>query len=284
MRIGEIKELIRYHNLGISPRRLGQHFLVDPHALERLAKEIQAGEADRVIEIGAGLGALTEALLRTQAMVYAVERDRRFSSVLADRFKGRENFILVRSDILKLDLASYALGEPQSLRVIGNIPYSLTSPILDFLIGQRQWIRRVVLTVQKEVADRIVARPGGRICSSITWMVQSAFKPTLVFTIPPGAFYPKPKVTSAVLRLEPWPTPRLPVEEEAGVLALVRSTLIHRRKTLLNALQATGRWTDRKAVLACLIQLGLDPQRRPETLNLEEFLTLHRGLRTLRMK
>ena len=128
MNVREIKELIRHYHLGISPRRMGQNFLVDPKALERIALTIGARPEDRVLEIGAGLGALTEALLATGAVVHAVERDAGFLRVLTDRFKGSDRLQLIRSDVLQLDLGSIAVGEPKSLLVVGNIPFSMTSP------------------------------------------------------------------------------------------------------------------------------------------------------------
>ncbi len=192
MNVRTIKELIRHYHLGISPRRMGQNFLVDPKALERIARAIGATPEDRVLEIGAGLGALTEALLATGAVVQAVERDAGFLRVLTDRFKESDHLQLIRSDVLQLDLGSIAVGEPKSLLVIGNIPFSMTSPILEFLLRQRQWVKRAVLTVQKEVAQRIVAHPNTKQYSSITLLVQVAFKPAIAFTIPPNAFYPQP--------------------------------------------------------------------------------------------
>ena len=273
-----IKLLIRQYNLGISPRRMGQHFLVDPRALARIASEIGAIPGERLLEIGAGLGALTEELLVSGATVYAVERDARFLKVLTDRFRSSENLQLVRSDILKVDLGSYALAEPKSLLVVGNIPYSMTSPILEFLIHQRQWVKRVVLTIQKEVALRIVASPGTKVYSSISLFVQSAFKPSIAFTIPPGSFYPQPKVTSAVLRLDPLPHPIISPDEEAAVLKLGRLLFAHRRKTILNVLSMSGLGFTKEDLSSRLKNALIDPIRRPETLTIPEVVSLHRAL------
>ncbi len=278
MNVRAIKELIRHYNLGISPRRLGQHFLVDPKVLARLGGQIEAKPDDRVLEIGAGLGALTEQLLQTGAVVYAVERDARFLRVLTDRFRNAANLQFVRSDILRVDLSSYAMGDKHSLLVVGNIPYSLTSPILEFLLHQKQWVRRAILTIQKEVADRIVAHPGNKVYSSISVFVQVAFRPSIAFTIHPGAFYPQPKVTSAVLQLDPLSEPSVPVEDEQGVLKLVRAVFSYRRKTLLNALIASGNWGKREGILPRLKHAGIDPLRRPETFTLSEFAKLYRSL------
>ncbi len=281
LNVRAIKELVRQYNLGISPRRLGQHFLVDPKALTRIAQVVGAAADDRILEIGAGLGALTEALLAAGATVYAIERDPRFVRVLTDRFQDHRDLTIIRSDILQMELGPpYAL-EPKSLLVAGNIPFSMTSPILEFLLKQRQWVKRAVLTVQKEVAQRIVAKPGTKAYSSITLLVAVAFKPTIAFTIHPGAFYPQPKVTSAVLCLDPLPEPVVPPEEEEAVLKLVRRIFTHRRKTLLNALHTGGMDLPKEIILERLKAAQIDPTRRPETLALPEARTLHRCLSTL---
>ena len=280
LNVRAIKELVRQYNLGISPRRLGQHFLVDPKALTRIAQVVGATADDRILEIGAGLGALTEALVQTGAFLYAVERDPRFVQILNDRFQDHPKLQIIRSDILQMDLSPYA-ATPKSLLVVGNIPYSMTSPILEFLLAQRQWVKRAVLTVQKEVADRIVASPGTKAYSSITLLVAVAFKPRIAFTIHPGAFYPQPKVTSAILRLDPLPEPVVPPEEEEAVLKLVRRIFTYRRKTLLNALSTGGIDLSRESILERLKAAQIDPTRRPETLALPEARTLHRCLSTL---
>ena len=274
LNVRDIKEIARKYNLGISPRRMGQCFLIDGRAIPRIAVELGAQPGDSVLEIGAGLGALTEELLQSGATVYAVERDRRFLEVLTDRFKENGNLQLVRSDILEMELGPYAQGAPGSLLVVGNIPYSLTSPILEFLLKQRKWVKRVLLTIQKEVADRIVAKPGSKVYSSISMGVQIAFAPKIAFTIHPGAFYPQPKVTSAVLRLDPLERPAVPPEREEAILRLVRSIFTHRRKTLLNALISGGVAIPKEELKRRLKEAGIDPVRRPETLDLQDLSRL----------
>lgn len=284
MNVRQIKALIQQYGFGISPRRLGQHFLLDQRILARIAGLLAAKEGDRILEIGAGLGALTEELLATGATVYAVEKDPRFLRVLTDRFRDKPSLQLVRSDILRVDLGSYALCEPRSLLVVGNIPFSLTSPILEYLVHQRIWVRRAVLTIQKEVATRIVAKPGGRDYSSLTLLVQIAFQPSVAFTIHPGAFYPQPKVTSAVLRLDPLPAPAVPADEEEALLTFIRKLFTHRRKTVANAILTAGWEGDRQQLLELFHQGGIDPIRRPETFGLAELVELNRKLGVLRSR
>ncbi len=276
--VREVKDLVRHYNLAISPHRMGQHFLIEPKVLERIAAQAGAGPDDRVIEVGPGLGALTGPLLATGATVYAVEKDRRFVEVLTDRFKDNPRLQLVRSDILEVDLSSYALGEPHSLIVVGNIPYSLTSSILEFLVRQRQWVRRAVLTIQKEVAQRIIAKPGGKAFSSISLFVSVAFKPSIAFQISSGCFYPRPKVTSGVLRLDPLPAPVVSPEEEEKLLRFIRSLFTHRRKTVLNAITSTGTGLEKAEIQRRLSEAGIDSVRRPETFSLSELAALHRLL------
>jgi len=275
----EIKELARRYNLSISPRRMGQNFLVDPRQLERIAHTVGATAGDKVLEIGAGLGALTEQLLATGATLYAVEKDAKFTKVLGERFPDSKNLQVIHSDILELDLAAYAQAEPKSLIVVGNLPFSMTSPILEFLLKQRQWVKRAVFTIQKEVAQRIVAKPGTKAYSSLTMLTHVAFEPSLVFTIPPNCFYPQPKVTSAVIQLDAIPEPIVPPDEEEGVLKLVRLIFTHRRKTLLNALSIPGVGLSREEIVKRLLEISIDPVRRPETFNLKEMLQLSRALR-----
>ncbi len=274
----EIKELVRHHRLGISPRRMGQNFLVDPRILARIVGALGPVPGDTVLEIGAGLGALTEGLIESGASVLAVEKDAGFFRALSDRLKGVERLQFIHSDILKLDLGSYAANLPKSLLVAGNIPYSLTSPILEFLLRHRRWVKRAILTVQKEVALRIVAEPGTKAYSSITVLAKAAFKPSVAFTIPPNCFYPQPKVTSAVLLLDSLESPPIPPEEEEAVLKLARSLFMHRRKTLLNVLSLSESEREKSEFRLILEKAGLDPVRRPETLGLAELLHLKRAL------
>lgn len=276
--VRELKELVRRYNLAISPHRLGQHFLVEERTLTRIAGILSAGPGDRVLEIGPGLGALTGPLLASGATVYAVERDARFVEALTDRFKENGSLQLVRSDILRIDLGAYAMGDPHSLLIAGNIPYSLTSPILEFLLRQRIWVRRAVLTLQKEVAQRIVAKPGTKAYSSLSLFVAVAFKPSIAFQISPGQFYPRPKVTSAVLCLDPLPAPAIPPEEEESVLRLTRSLFAHRRKTILNGLLFACA-LPKPEILFRLRKAGIDPVRRPETFTLPELAALSSILR-----
>ena len=278
MNVRDIKEIVRKYNLGISPRRMGQCFLVDGRTLPRIAAELGAQPGESVLEIGAGLGALTHELLQSGAVVYAVERDPRFLQVLTDRFREQERLQMVRSDILKVDLGSYAMAAPHSLLVVGNIPYSLTSPILEFLLHQRKWVKRVLLTIQKEVADRIVAPPGTKTYSSISIGVQIAFKPSIAFTVHPGAFYPQPKVTSAVLRLDPLEEPAVAPDREEGILKMVRLIFTHRRKTLLNALLTGGVDLPKEDLLRRLKEAGIDPNRRPETFGLKDLSRIHAAI------
>lgn len=274
----EIKELVRHYNLAISPRKMGQNFLVDPRILDRIARTLEVMPGDRVLEIGAGLGALTELLIPSGATIYAVERDKRFVQVLADRFKEATNLQIIQSDILEVDISTYANGKPKSLLIAGNLPYSMTSPILEFLVRHRKWVHRAILTVQKEVAQRIVASSGSKVYSSISIFVQVAYKPTLVFSIPPNAFYPQPKVTSSVILLDSLTEAVVEEAEEEGILKLARLIFMHRRKTLLNALIIPGVGLTKEEILARLQKVKIDPTRRPETFSLPELAVLYRAL------
>jgi len=265
--IPEIKAIALKYQLGIFPQRMGQHFLVDGGVLARIAEALGPTAEDTVLEIGPGLGALTEQLIFRAGRLIAVEKDRKFLEVLTDRFKTVDHLQLVRSDILKVDWAALAGGREKSLLVAGNIPYALTSPIIEALVTHRQWIRRAVLTIQKEVADRIVAAPGRRAYSSLSVLTRVGFVPKIAFRIHAGAFYPRPRVVSAVLKLDALAQPAVPPELEEPVLRLTRHLFTHRRKTLLNGLTGFNQLA-REELLKRLHAAGISPTVRAETLDL----------------
>ncbi len=282
LNVRAIKELIEFYQLGISPRRLGQHFLIDSRILERITHTLGPVPSDRILEIGPGLGALTEVLLKSKSLIFAVEKDQRFIQVLQGRFKEAENLTLIHSDVLRVDPARFTEGKLHSLLIAGNIPYSLTSPILEFLVKHRKWVKRAILTIQQEVAARLIAKPGTKEYSSLTLFVQVAFQPTVAFQISPHAFYPQPKVTSSVVLLNPFSEPAMPEEEEKAVLRLIRLIFTHRRKTILNALALAGIGGDKTELVKHMEKIGLDPIRRPETFTLAELRLLNRQLAGLR--
>lgn len=272
-----VPRILREH--GLQPKKsLGQNFLFDPHILARIveAAEIPAGAT--VLEVGAGLGTLTRYLARCAARVVAVELDARLMPILQEVLAEASNVTLVQGDILTLDLRAL-LPDAPPLLVVANIPYYITSALIRRLLEAAPRPQRLVLTVQREVAERICAAPGAM--SLLALSVQIYGQPRPLWRIPPGAFYPPPKVESTVLRVDLYPQPLIAAEAVDDFFHLVHAAFAQRRKTLRNALSAGLGWP-RARVEHLLQEAGVDPMRRAETLTLAEWQGLTSAYRRLR--
>lgn len=258
--------------LGIRPRKaLGQHFLHDRAIVRRIVETAQLPPDALVVEIGPGLGILTEELARWARSVIAVELDARLAEQLAERSHGT-NVRIVHGDALEVDLA--ALTGQCPYFVVANLPYNVATPILERLLTSDHPPERLVVMVQREVAERMAARPPAM--SYLGVLVQFFALPRVAFRIGPGAFTPPPKVESAVVVLDRR-TPPLPKHHWDSFFALVRAGFAQRRKMLLNAL-ATATGMDKEMLRALLQRAGIEPSRRAETLTVEEWLRLWRVL------
>jgi 16S rRNA (adenine1518-N6/adenine1519-N6)-dimethyltransferase len=260
-----IPALMRRHGLS-AKKSLGQNFLLDASALEKVvaAADIPAGAT--VLEIGPGLGSLTRYLARAAGRVVAVELDAALIPALREVLTGEENVTILHGDILQQDMA--ALVDDPGYLVVANIPYYITSAVIRHLLEAPVRPSRLVLTMQKEVADRICARPGD--LSLLALSVQVYGEPHPVARIPAGAFYPPPKVDSAVLRVDLYPRARIPEEQLEVFFHLAKVAFAQKRKTLRNTLSAGLRWPPDKAA-QFLASAGIDPMRRAETVSLEEW-------------
>jgi 16S rRNA (adenine1518-N6/adenine1519-N6)-dimethyltransferase len=263
--------------LGLRPKKgLGQHFLLHPHQARRIVAALDPTEEETVVEIGAGLGALTGFLAAAAHRVIALERDADLARFLAEElFRQTPGVEVICQDVLKFDFrrASQAAGRP--LAVVGNLPYQITSPLLFTLIGEASAISRAVLMMQQEVGARLLASPGTKDYGILSVLGQYYFQVARLFTLSPGNFFPPPQVDSVVVRLQP-ETP-VPAAREVEVLhRLVKTAFGHRRKTLTNTLvsQAAAFGLTPAQMRARLAELDIDPQRRGETLSLSEFVEL----------
>jgi 16S rRNA (adenine1518-N6/adenine1519-N6)-dimethyltransferase len=245
-------------------KSLGQHFLYDPLIIREIIRIAGIRHEDLVVEIGPGPGELTEALARHSSGVIAIELDESLFNKLANRFAGRENISLVHLDALE-----YPYHELGRFKVVANIPYYITTPIIFRLLEAREKLLSMTLTVQKEVAERIVASPGGKDYGVLSIMVQWYAETRIGMIIPKEAFRPVPKVDSAVVRIDVLSRPAFEVEDEKLFFGIVRAAFSQRRKMLSNSLRSFGgdpkEWLERA---------GIDPSRRPETLSIEEFARL----------
>ena len=269
-----------------SPRRsgsfrpkksLGQHFLRDPLVIERILSGARLDQSSTVLEIGPGLGALTFPLASCVRHVIAVEKD----GALAEKLRAGlarervENVTVIHEDILKLELAPLW---KEKIDVIGNIPYNISSPLIDKLIRNRDRISRAILTLQHELAARLTAFPGNKQYGALTVLIQYHARLSPLLEVPKQAFYPKPKVSSTVVQFDfSKPYPRR-ADPEDSFRKVVRAAFAHRRKTLLNSLRGTFPSWEVPSLVSAMEQGAIDPQRRAETLDMDEFLNLTQAL------
>lgn len=255
---------------GLRPHKgLGQNFLQDPIALEKIAAAAEIGPADTVLEIGPGLGSLTRYLAAAAKSVVAVELDQHLLPPLKAVLSPYDNVQLIHGNILELH-PSDLISEPGYV-VAANVPYYITSAIIRHLLESPSKPRRIVLTVQKEVAQRICERPGDM--SLLALSVQVYGKPRVVAHVPAGAFFPAPNVDSSVLTIEIYPAPLVPTELLDAFFQLTKAGFSQKRKTLRNSL-SSGLSISPTQAADLLSQAGIDPQRRAETLNIDEWSTL----------
>lgn len=277
----DIKGLLR--QLELRPRKgLGQNFLIDQRVLIKILAAAEVGSEDTVLEVGAGLGTLTQALAERARRVVAVEVDPQLVPVLRTRLESNPNTEIVQGDILALDIATLMWGEcthrALPYKVVANIPYYITSAVLRHLLEASARPQLIVLMVQKEVAQRIVAQPGEM--SLLAVSVQFYALPRLVARIPARAFYPQPKVDSAIVRLDPQPQLPLETDDIGPFFKVVRAGFAQRRKQLRNAL-AHGLGLSPQLVTRAMSGAGIDPRRRAQTLSVAEWVTLYRTLSAL---
>ena len=245
--------------------------------LRFIAQSVSAQAGERVLEIGPGLGALTSALLEIGLQVAAVEKDRALAAHLEKQFSGAPLEILCR-DILTVDLAR-DLGVTSPIAVSGNIPYNITSPILFWLVEQRARVKSAVLTTQLEVAQRVAGKPGHEGWGAVSVSLGAYADVHFLRKIPSSHFYPPPKVDSAVIRVDFLPKPRYDADCRELFHALVARAFRKRRKTLLNALEEEKTGHTKARLSEAFSGAGIDPKRRPETLEIAEWVLLARLLR-----
>jgi 16S rRNA (adenine1518-N6/adenine1519-N6)-dimethyltransferase len=243
-------------------KRFGQHFLTDRHYLARIVEAIDPRPDDAMLEIGPGTGILTAELARVVERLHVVEIDRDLAADLRRRFPP-ERVVVHEGDALALDLASL----PASLRVVGNLPYNVSTPLLFHVAASAHRVRDCVFMLQKEVVDRMVAAPGTAAYGRLSVMLQYRFAMATALRVPPGAFTPPPKVDSAVVRMRPLGEDRPRARDESFFEAVVASAFSQRRKTLRNA-------TRERVPESAFAAAGIDPSRRGETLSVAEFVAL----------
>jgi 16S rRNA (adenine1518-N6/adenine1519-N6)-dimethyltransferase len=264
-------------------KSLGQNFLIDTNILRRIVDFAELTEETGVIEIGPGIGALTEQLARRAKKVVAFEIDQRLLPILDDTLSPYSNVRIIHQDVLKADVHRVIceeMADVADIMVVANLPYYVTTPIIMKLLTDALPIRGIVVMLQKEVADRIAAQPGTKDYGSLSIAVQYYTKAETVMTVPRTVFMPQPNVDSAVIRLTKRKEPVVKVNDEAFFFQVVRASFGQRRKTILNNLTShlpNGKKL-KEAIEHALTELHIDPRRRGETLTIEEFAALSNRL------
>jgi 16S rRNA (adenine1518-N6/adenine1519-N6)-dimethyltransferase len=267
----QARELLARYGLH-AKKSWGQNFLVDERAYAAIVAACELSPGARAVEIGAGLGTLTSRLLRTGAQVTAIERERDMCEVLRRELGGRRSFTLREENALQTDYAALAGGEP--LVIVGNLPYQIAAPLLFRFLAARAAVRRIVVMVQREVANRLLAQPDTEDYSSLTAQVQLVATVRRVCHVGRHAFIPAPRVESTVVQLDILPTPAAQVQDPGSYAAVVRAAFGQRRKTLRNALHSLLAELPAAATNAAVARAQIDLGRRGETLTVHEFARL----------
>jgi 16S rRNA (adenine1518-N6/adenine1519-N6)-dimethyltransferase len=270
-----LRALLARHEIRLE-RRLGQHFLADSNILRKIAEGARLSRADAVFEIGPGAGALTVELAQRAGRVVAIEVDPRLVEVLRETVGAMPNVTVVTGDVLAADLRALLSPRRRRWKAVANLPYAITSPAIARLIEHRDLFCSMVLMVQREVADRLMAQPGGKEYGALTVLAQTYCAVERVLQVSRACFFPPPQVDSTVVRFVMRRRPLVPPDLEGVYFAVVRAAFGYRRKTLANAL-AAGLGLDKVQTQALIRQAGLDPGQRGESLSLREFVRLARA-------
>lgn len=269
-------EILQKYNFNFQ-KKFGQNFLIDEHVLDKIIRAAEITKDDYVLEIGPGIGTMTQYLACAAREVTAVEIDRALIPILEDTLKEYDNVSIINEDILKVDIAALAKekngGRP--IKVVANLPYYITTPIIMGLFESHVPLESITVMVQKEVADRMQVGPGTKDYGALSLAVQYYAEPYIVANVPPNCFMPRPAVGSAVIRLTRHQKPPVEVMDEKLMFRLIRASFNQRRKTLANGLKNSGELNLSKEVITAAIEkLGKGSSVRGEALDLEEFARL----------
>lgn len=258
-------------------KKFGQNFLIDTHVLDKIIRSAEITKEDMVVEIGPGIGTMTQYLACAAGKVAAIEIDKALIPILEDTLEGYENVQIINDDVLKVDIAKLAEEENggRPIKVVANLPYYITTPIIMGLFENHVPLKSITVMVQKEVADRMQVGPGTKDYGALSLAVQYYAKPYIVANVPPNCFMPRPKVGSAVIRLERYDEPPVQVEDEKLMFRIIRASFNQRRKTLANGLKNSPELQFSKEEIEKAIEgIGKSVSVRGEALTLEEFAAL----------
>ncbi|MCI8545808.1 MAG: 16S rRNA (adenine(1518)-N(6)/adenine(1519)-N(6))-dimethyltransferase RsmA [Clostridia bacterium] len=271
----------RYHIK--ANKSLGQNFLISKEVVEEIVRSSEIAKEDLVIEIGPGLGTLTKYLLEKAKKVLCIELDKKMISILENRFSLYKNFGLLNEDILKVDLKNLIKTEKeknniQNVKIVANLPYYITTPIIMKLLEEELPLESITVMIQKEVADRLIAIPGGKETGAITYSVYYYAESQAVLEVPKESFIPEPEVTSKVIKLNIRKESIIEIEEKEKMFRIIKNAFMQRRKTLLNALVNTNIFKCKEEGIEILESLGIDVNIRPEKLSIEDYANIAKKL------
>ena len=269
------KSIIKKYGIRAN-KRLGQNFLINESALNSIIEAGVVNKDDLIVEIGPGLGVLTAELCRNAGKVLAIELDRKFIDILKDVLADFDNYSIIHGDIMDLSLSPLLKEHSmKDVKVIANLPYYITTPVIMKLLEEETGFSSLVVMVQKEVAQRITAKPGGKEYGALTVAVNFYANPSIVADVPASSFLPQPKVDSSVIKIDIRSEPPVKVADKKQFFKVVRASFSQRRKTLLNSLFNSSLFgIDKETLKGILNSIGIDENRRPETLSIEEFANI----------
>ncbi len=270
----ETKFIMKKYNISAN-KKLGQNFLIDDNAVSEIVNQSEISSSDLVIEIGPGLGTLTASLLEKAGKVIAVELDTKVLDILKDRFSLYKNFELIHNDILKVDLKTLIKenlnSEITNCKIVANLPYYITTPIIMKLLEDDLPLESITVMVQKEVAERLTATPGTKDAGSITHIIYYYTKPSLILNVLRDSFMPAPEVDSAVIKLELLKEPRVKVTDKRIFFEVIKAAFSLKRKTLVNCFMNSKLFKDKQEIENLLTSLNIDLRVRGEKLTIEDF-------------
>lgn len=275
-----VREIIKKHGFYFS-KGLGQNFLIDSNILDKILEGANLGPQDGVLEIGPGIGTMTQAISKKVEKVIAIELDNNLLPILDETLVDCPNTQIVHGDILKLPLGeilNYHFSD-KKVKVVANLPYYITTPIIMKLLEQELPIESITIMVQKEVAERIYASPGGKDYGALSVAVQFYSNLSIITNVPPTVFMPPPNVASTVIRLDVLEKPKVEVKDRKLFFKLVGAAFGKRRKTLLNALSTGNLGLEKETIRELLNNIGIDERRRGETLSLDDFASIANNIK-----
>lgn len=280
--IEETRFIMNKYNIKAN-KSLGQNFLINNEAINKIVESSNVESEDLIIEIGPGLGTLTNELLKKAGKVICIELDSKMVNILKDRFKLFNNFEIINQDVLKVDLNELIQKEIETkkikkAKIVANLPYYITTPIIMKLLEEKLNLESITVMIQKEVADRLIAVPGSKNTGAITYSVYYYAEAEAIMEVPKESFIPAPEVTSKVIKLNIRKAPPVEIENEKLMFKIIKNAFMQRRKTLLNSLTNSKIFKDKEYGIKVLENIGLDSNIRAENLKIEDYANLAKSI------